>query len=137
MKDNRMNREEVIELLNTLKINKDEFWVLSSGALVLRDIYDDAGDLDIAVTYKGLEELKNNYNLKEKINGWYIVSNKVECVCDGNIEKLKYKPEKLDCGYQVQNIFEYLEYLKLSSREKDKARIHIVEEYIKNEGRKK
>ena len=40
-----MNKEELIELLNTLKIDKEEFWVLSSGALVLRDIYEDAGDL--------------------------------------------------------------------------------------------
>lgn len=127
---NRMNREELIALMNTLKIDKEEFWVLSSGGLVLRGIYENAGDLDIAVTFKGLEQLKENYELVEKENGWYIVNDKVECVCDGNIEDLKYKPEKLENGYMVQNIFEYLEYLKSSSREKDMARIPIVEGYI-------
>lgn len=126
----RMNKYELIELMDTLKIDKEEFWVLSSGALVLRDIYEDAGDLDIAVTFKGLEQLKENYNLIEKENGWYIVNDKVECVCDGNKEDLKYKPEKLECGYFVQNIFEYLEYLKSSSREKDMKRIPLVENYI-------
>ncbi len=126
----RMNKEELIGLMNTLKIDKEEFWVLSSGALVLRGIYENAGDLDIAVTFKGLEQLKENYNLKEKDNGWYIVNDKVECVCNGNIEELKYKPEKTDSGYFVQSIFEYLEYLKSSSREKDKARIPLVESYI-------
>ena len=126
----RMNKDELIELMNTLKIDKEEFWVLSSGALVLRDIYEDAGDLDIAVTSKGLEQLKENYDLVEKDNGWYIVSDKVECVCDGNKEDLKYKPEKLESDYFVQNIFEYLEYLKSSSREKDIARISLVESYI-------
>lgn len=126
----RMNKEELIKLMNTLKIDKEEFWVLSSGALVLRDIYEDAGDLDIAVTFKGLEQLKENYNLIEKENGWYVVNDKVECVCDGNIEDLKYKPEELECGYYVQNIFEYLEYLKSSSREKDMKRIPLVESYI-------
>ena len=126
----RMNRDELIELMNTLKIDKEEFWVLSSGALVLRDIYEDAGDLDIAVTSKGLEQLKENYDLVEKENGWYIVNDKVECVCDGNKEDLKYKPEKLECGYFAQNIFEYLEYLKSSSREKDMKRIPLVENYI-------
>lgn len=127
---NRMNIEELIALMNTLKIDKEEFWVLSSGGLVLRGIYENAGDLDIAVTFKGLEQLKENYELVEKENGWYIVNDKVECVCDGNIEDLKYKPEKLENGYMVQNIFEYLEYLKSSSREKDMARIPIVEGYI-------
>lgn len=126
----RMNKDELIELMDTLKIDKEEIWVLSSGALVLRDIYEDAGDLDIAVTFKGLEQLKENYNLIEKENGWYIVNDKVECVCDGNKEDLKYKPEKLECGYFVQNIFEYLEYLKSSSREKDMKRIPLVENYI-------
>ena len=74
----RMNKEELIALMNTLKIDKEEFWVLSSGGLVLRGIYENAGDLDIAVTFKGLEQLKENYELVEKENGWYIVNDKVE-----------------------------------------------------------
>ena len=126
-----MNKEELIELLNLLKIDKQEFRILSSGDLLLRYIYDDAGDLQIAVTFKYLEQLKENYNLKEKYNVWYIVNDKVECVCNGNIESLKYKPGMLKCGYFVQNIFEYLEFLRSSNREKDKDRITLVEYYIK------
>lgn len=56
--EKRMNKEELLELLGNLKISTNEFWILSSGALTLRNIYPDAGDLDIAVTDKGLEELK-------------------------------------------------------------------------------
>ena len=59
-----MKKEELIKLIKSLKLNKDEYWILSSGALVIRGIYPDARDLDIAVTEKGLQELKNNYNLK-------------------------------------------------------------------------
>ena len=32
----RMNKDELMDLLNTLKIDKEEFWILSSSALVLR-----------------------------------------------------------------------------------------------------
>lgn len=35
----RMNKEKLIALIKTLKISKSNFWVLSSGALVLRGIY--------------------------------------------------------------------------------------------------
>ena len=126
----RMKKDELLELVQSLKIDKEEFWILSSGALVLRGIYEDAGDLDIAVTNKGLEQLKNNYNLIKKENDFYIVNDKVECVCDGEKEDLKYQPEKLDCGYYAQNIFAYLEYLKSSKRQKDIARIPLVENYI-------
>ena len=128
--EKRMNKIELLELLSTLKLSKSEFWLLSSSALVLRDIYPDAGNLDIAVTDKGLEELKLNYDLRPKENGWYIVTDKIECVCDGPIEELKYQPEFVD-GYYVQNINEYLEYLHSSTREKDKIRIALVEDYIK------
>lgn len=121
----RMNKEELLNLLETLKISKEEFWILSSSALVLRGLFPDAGDLDIAVTNKGLEELKQNYNLKQKENGWYIVNDKIECICDGEKEKLKYQPELVE-DYYVQNLEEYYEYLLNSDREKDKKRISIV-----------
>ncbi len=127
----RMKKEDLLKLIKSLKINPEEFWILSSGALVLRCIYEDAGDLDIAVTNKGLDELKKNYNLIPKGNGWYIVTDKIECVCDGEKDKLKYKPEKIG-DYYVQNIMEYYDYLNNSNREKDKLRIPLVKEYIEN-----
>ena len=125
----RMNKEELLKLLESLKINKEEFWILSSSALVLRNLFPDAGDLDIAVTDIGLEELKQNYNLKQKENGWYIVNDKGECVCDGKKENLKYQPELVE-NYYVQNLQEYYEYLLSSNREKDKLRISIVKEEL-------
>ena len=125
--EKRMNREELIELIETLKLDKNEYWILSSGALVIRGIYPDAGDLDIAVTEKGLQELKNNYTLEEKGNGWYKVNDKIECVLD---TKEAWKIEKYG-EYNLQSIGKYYEFLKNSNREKDKARIPLVEEYMR------
>ena len=127
----RMNKEQLIKLIESIKIDKTEFWLLSTSALVMRGIYPDAGDLDIAVTLKGLEQLKQSYNLIPKGNGFYIVTDNVECVCDGEIENLEYKPELVN-GYLCQNIYEYLNYLNSSDLEKDKSRIPIVLEYISN-----
>ena len=119
--ENRMNKEELLDLLQSLKIDKEEFCILSSSALVLRDLFGSAGDLDIAVTEKGLEELKNNYNLKQKENGWYIVNDKIECILD-NMEN---KKEKLG-DYYLQSLVDYFDFLKNSTREKDKIRYEIV-----------
>ena len=126
--EKRMNKEELIELIKKLKIDKNEYWILSSGALVIRGIYPDAGDLDIAVTEKGLEQLKSNYDLKKKGNGWYKVNEKIECVVD---TKESWKIEKYG-EYNLQSIEKYYEFLKGSNRDKDKARIPLIEEYIKN-----
>ena len=126
--EKRMNKEELIKLIESLKLDKNEYWILSSGALVIRGIYPNAGDLDIAVTEKGLQQLKENYNLIEKANGWYIVNDKVECILD---TKEPWKIEKFG-EYNLQSIEKYYEFLKESNREKDKARIPLVEEYMKN-----
>lgn len=124
--EKRMNKDELVNLIESLKISKDEYWILSSSALVLRGIYKDAGDLDIAVTEKGLQELKENYTLKEKGNGWYTVNEKVECVLD---TKESWKIEKFE-GYNLESIEKYYTFLKSSDREKDKARLGLVEKYM-------
>ena len=126
----KMTKEQLLELLKTIKVDKEEFWLLSTGALTLRGIYKEARDLDIAVTDKGLEQLNQNYQMKKKENDWYIVTDKIECVCDGKKENLKYQPELVG-DYYVQNLHEYLEFLEGSSRKKDQDKIEIVKKYIK------
>lgn len=126
MMEKRMNKQELLELLSSLKIDKEEFWLLSSSALVLRGLFENAGDLDIAVTEKGFNELKKNYNLVLKENGFYKVTDKVECVLYNN------KPcdlEKCD-GYNLQNLNTYFDYLKSSTRPKDKIRYDIVKKEL-------
>ena len=88
-------------------------------------------DNAISLTEFKIKVLKQNYNLVPKGNGFYIVTENVECVCDGAIEKLKFKPELIN-GYLCQNIYEYLNYLEIIQRKKDKSRITIVKDYINN-----
>lgn len=125
-----MVKKELEKQIESLKIDRDEYWILSSGALVLRGILTDAGDLDIAVTKKGLEELMENYNLKQKENGWYMVTDKIECVLD---TKEDWKIEKLG-EYNLESIEKYYSYLLQSKREKDIARIPLINSYMKVRG---
>ncbi len=123
----RINKIELLELLDSLQIDHEEFWILSSSALVLRDLFPDAGDLDLAVTEEGLRQLKENYDVILKPDGMYQVLENVECFLD---EKEDWKIEKWQ-DYYLESIHKYYDYLKSSTREKDKARIPLVEEYIK------
>lgn len=126
-----MNKEELLELIESLNISKDEFWILSSSALVLRDLFETAGDLDLAVTEEGLRQLKNNFNLTQKENGWYIVNDKVECILD---VKTDDKIEKYG-DLNLQSLEKYFEYLKTSKREKDKIRYDIVKQELERRGK--
>ena len=126
MEEKRMNKEELEEVIRELGIPKEEFFVLSSGNLVLRGLFKDAGDLDICVSEKGLELLKNKFDLRKNVNGCYQVNDKVECLVD-DISKRRYD----DLGdYNGQSLEEYYEYLKTSKREKDKIRLEIVEKEL-------
>ena len=120
--------KKLLEISNGDRIrnDKEDFVVVSSGALVLRGIMDTAGDLDITVTNIGLDYLKTKYDLEKKDNGWYKVNDMVECVLDN----MEGKKELLE-NYYVQDINDYLKFLKGSKREKDKLRIPLVEEYIR------
>lgn len=124
--EKRLSRDELIELVESLKIDPEEFWILSSGALVMRGIYPDAGDLDIAITKKGFEQLKENFKVENKHDNFYKVTDKIECVID-TFEP--YKVEKVG-NFYVQSIEAYYSYLVNSNREKDKARIPLVEAYM-------
>lgn len=124
-----MDKKEILEIISSLKIDKEEFYILSTSALILRGIYNKANDIDISVTDAGLNQLMNSYNLKKKNNGFYEVNEKVECICDGAKEDRKYNPELIN-GYYVQNIYEYLEYLENTKRKKDKEKYLLVKKYV-------
>lgn len=89
-------------------------------------MFDKANDLDIAVTEKGLEQLKQNYDLKQKENGWYIVNDKIECKVD---TKEDWKIEKHD-NYNLESLEKYMMYLETSTREKDKIKYEIVKKEL-------
>ena len=121
-----MRKQEVIKVVEDLGINFDEFWLLSSSALVMRDLLENANDVDIAVTEKGLEQLNEKYELKRKDNGWYIVNENVECVVDTKEDEKIERYGK----YNLQSLEYYFEYLKTSTREKDKIRYEIVSKVL-------
>ena len=121
-----MNKIQVLKLLNDLKISKDKYVILSSASLVIREIYEECGDIDIAVSLDGFEELKRNYDLIDKGNNWYKISDDIECVVGSkNLKKEKYNE------FYLQDIHQYYDFVKSKNREKDKERISILEKYIK------
>ena len=121
-----MNKEEIIDLVESLDIDYNEFWILSTSALVLRGLWDRANDLDIAVTDIGLKQLQSKYNLIQKENGFYIVNDMIECVQD---TKDDYKVEKVG-KYYLQSLEYYYEYLDGTKREKDKEKYKIIKKIL-------
>ena len=122
----RMKKNEIIDLIESLEISYDDFYILSSSALVLRDLLSDAGDLDIAVNQNGFEALSKKYDLVNTHDNWYKVTDNVECILKTFNEKDIEKYGK----YNLESLETYYNFIKNSERPKDKLRVEIVKKAL-------
>lgn len=126
-----MNKQEVIKLLKELDLPTSEYYVLSSGCLVLYGLRNIANDLDLCIKPGLFEKLRVKYNLKEEDKnecGFYRINDLVEVVVSG-----KY-PFEFDIveGYQVQKLEQILNSKINSDRPKDKIDVENILNYLKN-----
>lgn len=78
-----MNKEELLKLLDNLELPKTEYYILSSGSMLLYGLREIAVDLDLCVSNELFKHLKKNYNLKESDKnecGFYRISEDIEIV---------------------------------------------------------
>lgn len=121
-----MNKEEVIKLLEKLNFPKEEFYILSSGCLLFYGLREKAGDLDLCISEKLFEKIKEKYKLKEEKKnscGFYKLQDKVEVVVD-NPEEFQGSFTTKD-GYQLQK-------LEIILRDKIKRNLPKDQNDIKN-----
>ena len=125
-----MNKQEVIKLLKKLNLPISDYYVLSSGCLVLYGLRNIANDLDLCVKPELFEKLRVKYNLKEEDKnecGFYHINDLVEVVVSG-----KY-PFEFDVveGYHVQKLEQILNSKINSDKPKDKADVENILNYLK------
>ena len=64
--EKNMNKEELLNLVESLNMPKDEYYILGGGSLVMFGIKDKTADLDWCVSEELWARLKEGYNLDEK-----------------------------------------------------------------------
>lgn len=129
-----MNKEEIIKVLNDYNFNKDEYIVLSTGALVLLGIKDKAGDIDLAVSKDLYNQLLNDYECQ--CSSKYVIDGQVFNVYsfdnfDFGLNYFDRDNIEFVDGIPVQNIEAILKFKQGLSREKDLKDIKLIEEYMK------
>ena len=131
-----MNKEELIKLIENLNLPKDEYYILSSGFLVLYGLRDLAGDLDLCVSEELFNSLKEKYKIKDEAKnsfGFYKLNDLVEVV----VENKKNFTRDFKDGYPAETLERILKFKKKVNRPKDQRDIIKLEEYLKNNCRKK
>lgn len=125
-----MDKKELIKLLNKLNFPKDEYYILSSGCLLLYGLRDQASDLDLCISEDLFNQIKIKYNLIEENKnhcGFYpLQGENVEVVVDS---KSEFCMEEKD-GYNVQNLYKLLVDKKKRNLPKDQKDIENIEKYL-------
>lgn len=134
-----MNKIELISLVDSLNLPLGEYSICSTGSLVIRDIYEKAGDLDLQLTEKCFDYIKNSgfkYHFKD-VNHEF--SHPLYAFDDVDaeffvmpIEEIKF--DYVD-GYPCQDVIEILNFKKERNLPKDQEPIKRIEEYLKNKSR--
>ena len=126
-----MNKQKIINEINKLNIDKNEFWVCGSASLVLRDLTISASDIDLAITknaFNNLEKQTNIIYLGTNANHkWYKINDIVEfCIDEKTNEKVDMKEpfNLLNLNYYYNN------FIKNSKRKKDIIKKELLEKVL-------
>ena len=123
-----MNKKELLKLLDSLNLPTNEYYILSSGSMLLYGLREHV--LDLCVSNELFEQLKEKYNLNEKDKndcGFYHILKDVEIVPNSKENfKMEYKN-----GYPVESLKNILAFKEKRNAPKDKKDIEIIKRYLK------
>ena len=124
-----MNKIELLNLLETLTFPKDEYYVLSGASLVLRDIKEEAKDLDLCISDELFEQIKEKYNLTDDMKnecGFYKINDNLEIVVN------KKEDFKMEIGerYNSEDLQTILNFKLKRNLPKDKKDIENIKIYL-------
>lgn len=127
-----MNKIVIINELNKLNLIYGEYSILGSSSLVLRNIKENANDIDLQITIKAYNDLKKRLPIK-------VISNKKGIILDENVSieysvvsKKEIVIQYFD-GFPLQNIFNLLENKKKRGLPKDILDVELISEYLEKE----
>lgn len=127
-----MNKASIEEKLRELNIMEGEYYVVGSSAMVIRGIREVAGDLDLCMTEKALNELKTRYDVQKTDKGYdnlYKINDEIEFFVD---PKEKFNVEYAH-GWPLEDIHVLLDFKLKRNAEKDQADIINIRKYLEEQ----
>lgn len=127
-----MNKKQLIAKLDELNFPIGDYYLLSSGCLMLYGMREEIGDIDLCISEELFESIKNKYDLTEdKKNqcNFYKVNDYLEVVVNKK-EDLKYD---IKDGFPVEKLTTILDFKLKRNAEKDQKDIKSIQEYINSQ----
>lgn len=127
-----MNKDELLKRLDELDFPKEDYYLLSSGCLMLYGMRESIGDIDLCVSEELFEELRVKYNLTEDKKddcGFYDI-NEYLSVVPGKKESMQYN---IKDGIRVEKLETILDFKLKRNYPKDQKDIENITNYLKEQ----
>ena len=125
-----MNKEEYLRIVDSLKLDKNDYCIIASGSLLMHNLTDYCNDVDLKVSKELFDELMNKYHMRQSDRYDYVyeLSNNIDVNCRNfNKDNIEFVD-----GYPVEKLEINLEWMIANKRDKDKEKIKIIKEYLEN-----
>lgn len=124
-----MNKNELLKLVDSLNMPKTEYYILSSGSLLLYGLREKAGDLDLCVSNELFDKLKIKFNLRQPNEyGFYQISKDIEII-PSNKDDFKMT---IKDNYPVEDLKTILKFKQERNTPKDQKDIENIIKYLEN-----
>lgn len=130
-----MNKIELLKLVDSLDLPKEEYYILGTGSLLLHDLKKQANDLDLCVSKELFEEMVEKFHIdlsSKNECGFFRLNDLTEVVVS---EKDTFHRTFQD-GYPVEKLELILAYKINRNAPKDQADIITIQNYLNNPIRK-
>lgn len=127
-----MNKEQLLELVDSLELPKEEYYILSSGCLLLYGLREQAKDLDLCVSTELFNDMVMRFNIdlsSKNDCGFYRLNDLIEVVVNN---KQEFNREFKD-GYPVESLQSILDYKIDRNAPKDQADIVNIQNYLNSQ----
>jgi hypothetical protein len=123
-----MNKEELINLIDSLDMPKNMYRVNSGGALLIMGIREKTADLDMCITNELFEIFKSKYDVRKKegsIYNLFYVNDLVEFFVEDDFEYTMIN------NYPCETLESILRFKEKNRRPKDLIDIENINKYLK------
>lgn len=131
-----MNKEQLLKLVDSLELPKEEYYILSSGCMLLYGLREQAKDLDLCVSIELFEQMISKFNIdltSKNECGFYRLNDLVEVVVSN---KENFKRDFKD-GYPVELLQSILDYKINRNAPKDQDDIINIQNYLNSKEARK
>ncbi len=123
-----MDKQEILKCLSEFPYDRNEYWVITGGAMVLYGIREETSDIDLGCSKRLADRLEADGCLFRRTDDgkrWFKYSEKMEI-----FEEWLSDSTETVCGINVVSIKGLIEMKQRLGRDKDKRDIELIKAFL-------